>query len=101
MNKLRAWLIWLAFVALPGSLPAAAADHRPAERPQQVVQSGHFAVSGAFSADGVSDEATQFGQGLLFQGDAEKAAFEVLLPADDSAQTETLLAATIKAMAGK
>ena len=37
----------------------------------------------------------------LFQGDAEKAAFDVLLPADEAAQTETLLAATIKAMAGK
>ena len=37
----------------------------------------------------------------LFQGDAEKAAFDVLLPADEAAQTETLLAATIKAMEGK
>ncbi|MBP1682169.1 MAG: hypothetical protein H6Q35_2508 [Proteobacteria bacterium] len=37
----------------------------------------------------------------LFQGDAEKAAFEVVLPADEAAQTETLLAATIKAMESK
>ena len=37
----------------------------------------------------------------LFQGDAEKAAFEVLLPLDEAAQTAALLAATIKAMESK
>jgi len=34
----------------------------------------------------------------LFQGDAERAAFEVLLPLDEAAQTNALLAATMTAM---
>lgn len=51
MKKFLPLLFWLAFAALPGIRPAVAAD-RPAEAPRLVVQSGHFAVSGAFSPDG-------------------------------------------------